>query len=242
MRWAPRCGGIPPRRSAGTICDFTEAAAATGSFAGSPRKPFSTGTARHSTCRPARNSWRRRTCAAIRRSASASRVYALQFHLEVTPDIIADWCVQDENCGDVRELGVGDRPVLQCAASGGIVRTSLWKLVRNATIPPMTPPSQTCNTGRIVASQSEFGNGQRSEKESANTKSRTNGKTKPRKKRPEAVSDPERPTCPRCGWHNTRLSHTKDIFDGILRTFSLRAFRCRSCGNRFRRFRRVPKV
>jgi transposase len=56
------------------------------------------------------------------------------------------------------------------------------------------------------------------------------------------VSDPERPTCPRCGWHNTRLSHTKDIFDGILRTFSLRAFRCRSCGNRFRRFRRVSKV
>ena len=30
--------------------------------------------------------------------------YALQFHLEVTPAIIADWCVQDENCGDVREL------------------------------------------------------------------------------------------------------------------------------------------
>ena len=58
----------------------------------------------------------------------------------------------------------------------------------------------------------------------------------------ETVSDPERPTCPRCGWHNTRLSHTKDIFDGILRTFSVRAFRCRSCGNRFRRFRRVPKA
>jgi transposase len=58
----------------------------------------------------------------------------------------------------------------------------------------------------------------------------------------EVVPDPERPTCPRCGWHNTRLSHTKDMFDGILRTFSLRAFRCRSCGNRFRRFRRVPKV
>jgi transposase len=58
----------------------------------------------------------------------------------------------------------------------------------------------------------------------------------------EAVPEPERPICPRCGWHNTRLSHTKDMFDGILRTFSLRAFRCRSCGNRFRRFRRVPKV
>jgi hypothetical protein len=31
-------------------------------------------------------------------------VYALQFHLEVTPEIVADWCVQDDNCGDVREL------------------------------------------------------------------------------------------------------------------------------------------
>jgi GMP synthase-like glutamine amidotransferase len=31
-------------------------------------------------------------------------VYGLQFHLEVTSAMIADWCVQDENCGDVREL------------------------------------------------------------------------------------------------------------------------------------------
>lgn len=31
-------------------------------------------------------------------------VYGLQFHLEVTPDMIADWCRQDANCGDVREL------------------------------------------------------------------------------------------------------------------------------------------
>ena len=31
-------------------------------------------------------------------------IYALQFHLEVTPHMIADWCRQDENCGDVREL------------------------------------------------------------------------------------------------------------------------------------------
>jgi len=30
--------------------------------------------------------------------------YGLQFHLEVTPEMIADWCLQDENCGDVREL------------------------------------------------------------------------------------------------------------------------------------------
>jgi GMP synthase-like glutamine amidotransferase len=31
-------------------------------------------------------------------------IYGLQFHLEVTPAMIADWQVQDENCGDVREL------------------------------------------------------------------------------------------------------------------------------------------
>ena len=34
--------------------------------------------------------------------------YGLQFHLEVTPAMIADWCAQDANCGDVREL---DGPV-----------------------------------------------------------------------------------------------------------------------------------
>jgi GMP synthase-like glutamine amidotransferase len=32
------------------------------------------------------------------------RTYGIQFHLEVTPEMIADWCVQDQNCGDVREL------------------------------------------------------------------------------------------------------------------------------------------
>ncbi len=31
-------------------------------------------------------------------------IYGLQFHLEVTPEMAADWCTQDENCGDVREL------------------------------------------------------------------------------------------------------------------------------------------
>jgi GMP synthase-like glutamine amidotransferase len=35
-------------------------------------------------------------------------VYGLQFHLEATPAMIADWCLQDENCADVREL---DRPI-----------------------------------------------------------------------------------------------------------------------------------
>jgi GMP synthase-like glutamine amidotransferase len=33
-----------------------------------------------------------------------SQVYGFQFHLETTPDMIADWCRQDANCGDVSEL------------------------------------------------------------------------------------------------------------------------------------------
>ncbi len=31
-------------------------------------------------------------------------VYGLQFHLEVTPEMIAGWLTEDENSGDVREL------------------------------------------------------------------------------------------------------------------------------------------
>ncbi len=31
-------------------------------------------------------------------------LYGFQFHLEVTPEMIADWCTHDENCGDVKEL------------------------------------------------------------------------------------------------------------------------------------------
>jgi GMP synthase-like glutamine amidotransferase len=30
--------------------------------------------------------------------------YGFQFHPEVTPEMIADWCTQDANCGDLREL------------------------------------------------------------------------------------------------------------------------------------------
>jgi len=43
-----------------------------------------------------------------------SSIYGLQFHLEVTPVMIADWCLQDENCGDVREL---TSPIDPCANS-----------------------------------------------------------------------------------------------------------------------------
>jgi GMP synthase-like glutamine amidotransferase len=35
---------------------------------------------------------------------AASRSYGIQFHPEVTPEMIDDWVRQDANCGDVREL------------------------------------------------------------------------------------------------------------------------------------------
>jgi GMP synthase-like glutamine amidotransferase len=31
-------------------------------------------------------------------------IFGLQFHLEVTPEMIADWLTQDANCGDLREV------------------------------------------------------------------------------------------------------------------------------------------
>ncbi|HEY7390244.1 MAG TPA: type 1 glutamine amidotransferase [Bryobacteraceae bacterium] len=31
-------------------------------------------------------------------------IYGFQFHLEVTPEMIAEWCAQDAQCGDAREL------------------------------------------------------------------------------------------------------------------------------------------
>jgi GMP synthase (glutamine-hydrolysing) len=33
-----------------------------------------------------------------------NRIYGLQFHLEVTPPMIAEWCREDEACGDAREV------------------------------------------------------------------------------------------------------------------------------------------
>lgn len=48
------------------------------------------------------------TSAACRNQAFriGSSIYALQFHLEVTPDMVADWCEQDLNCADLREIHV----------------------------------------------------------------------------------------------------------------------------------------
>ena len=34
-----------------------------------------------------------------------SRVYGIQFHPEITAEMIADWCSQPVNCGDVEAVG-----------------------------------------------------------------------------------------------------------------------------------------
>ena len=56
----------------------------------------------------------------------------------------------------------------------------------------------------------------------------------------DAAEEPifEQPFCPRCGWHNTRPSHSSTLIDTVVRMFGVRPYRCRSCGNRFRVFRR----
>ena len=57
---------------------------------------------------------------------------------------------------------------------------------------------------------------------------------------PEA-GDPERPmpSCPNCGWSNVRLSRTKNPLDLFLGMVSIQRFKCRSCGNYFRRWYRL---
>jgi GMP synthase-like glutamine amidotransferase len=45
----------------------------------------------------------------------ADHACGLQFHLEVTPAMIADWCAQDANSGDVRELESAIDPFLHAS-------------------------------------------------------------------------------------------------------------------------------
>lgn len=50
------------------------------------------------------------------------RVYGLQFHLEVTPSMIADWCREDEACGAAREVTQPIDPYAHAARSGELAR------------------------------------------------------------------------------------------------------------------------
>jgi hypothetical protein len=65
------------------------------------------------------------------------------------------------------------------------------------------------------------------------------GADRPQDAEEEDPAIPGVPMCPNCGWRNTRPSHQKTILDTVLRTFSFRPYRCRSCGNRFRVMRRA---
>jgi len=62
--------------------------------------------------------------------------------------------------------------------------------------------------------------------------------SQPKQEAEEAVT-PEKPACPKCGWHNVRPSAKRGAFDILLATMSFHAFRCRSCGHRFHTFRRT---
>jgi GMP synthase (glutamine-hydrolysing) len=53
---------------------------------------------------PAGAAWLASSDACPHQAFRAASAYGLQFHLEVTPEMIADWCAQDANSGDVREL------------------------------------------------------------------------------------------------------------------------------------------
>jgi hypothetical protein len=50
-------------------------------------------------------------------------VYGIQFHLEVTPEMIADWLTEDENGADVRALTVRPDPFHNAARLEVLSRT-----------------------------------------------------------------------------------------------------------------------
>ena len=50
---------------------------------------------------------------------AGSNAYGLQFHLEVTPEMISAWCREDANSGDLRELAA---PIDPGAHAAGVAR------------------------------------------------------------------------------------------------------------------------
>ena len=51
-----------------------------------------------------------------------NRIYGLQFHLEVTPAMIAEWCREDEACGDAQEVTQPIDPHAHATRSGELAR------------------------------------------------------------------------------------------------------------------------
>jgi hypothetical protein len=50
---------------------------------------------------------------------------------------------------------------------------------------------------------------------------------------------PDKPACPKCGWHDVRPATQKGLLDLLLATLSFKPFRCRACHHRFHSFRRA---
>jgi transposase-like protein len=47
------------------------------------------------------------------------------------------------------------------------------------------------------------------------------------------------PRCPNCGWHDVRVSYTRNALDVVLGMISVQRFKCRSCSTYFRRWYRA---
>jgi hypothetical protein len=54
----------------------------------------------------------------------------------------------------------------------------------------------------------------------------------------EPLGESQKPFCPKCGSTDIRISHTHNTLDFLLKSFSLRPHRCRSCRKRF--YKRTP--
>jgi GMP synthase (glutamine-hydrolysing) len=83
-----------------------------------------------------------------------SNIYGFQFHLEVTPAMISDWCTQDENCGDVRELTSpidADANSVRLAALSDLVFARWWACCRQGS----DSGTATCHTMEVAQTQAK---------------------------------------------------------------------------------------
>ena len=70
-----------------------------------------------------------------------SNTYGMQFHLEVSPQMIAAWCLEDENCGDVRELSAPIDSTLHASRLRELSAVVFGAWVETACRRPSTVPS-----------------------------------------------------------------------------------------------------
>ncbi len=83
---------------------------------------------------PAGADWLARSDACRNQAFRAgSNAYGLQFHLEVTPEMISTWCSEDANAGDMRELAA---PIDPHAHAAGLARLAATVFDRWASLLP----------------------------------------------------------------------------------------------------------